>query len=203
MRLRRSFIAGYANVRKPLTMTRKSIPSKTKEEILKEYNHLCAMCGNPNPHIHHIDEYSNNNDIENLIPLCPNHHLIDQHNPTQKIDKRKIGLFRKYKDPTILRNNFHPLFKRLLFLVELSDSSDADFVGSQAAELTDFLEALIMGEYYSKKVNSFIKKPKISLTEVMANKKESQDAEYLKSVIENKEIVLELVMEQIRYQSWK
>lgn len=35
----------------------------------------CAICGfDKVVSVHHIDENHNNNDIKNLIPLCPNHH---------------------------------------------------------------------------------------------------------------------------------
>ena len=47
-------------------MTRENIPKKTKEALLDEYDHRCAICGGDRPHVHHIDENPSNNEI-----LCP------------------------------------------------------------------------------------------------------------------------------------
>src|SRR6266852_5884563 len=90
--------------------TRKAVPKATRSQVLAEFNHRCAVCGTDRPQIHHIDENPSNNDPMNLIPLCPNCHLTDQHNPTQPIDPAKLSLFRQYKDPMILTPQFHPLF---------------------------------------------------------------------------------------------
>jgi hypothetical protein len=94
---------------------RPKIPAPIREQVLKEYNHLCAVCGEVNPQLHHIDEDPSNNNPMNLIPLCPNDHLIDVHNPTQPIEPGKLRLLRKYKDPTVLTPQFHPLFVRKNF----------------------------------------------------------------------------------------
>ncbi|MDQ3011542.1 MAG: HNH endonuclease, partial [Acidobacteriota bacterium] len=78
--------------------------------MLKEFNYRCAICAIDNPQLHHIDETPSNNDPMNLVPLCPNCHLIDQHNPTRTLDPIKLSLFRKFKDPFILKSQFDPLF---------------------------------------------------------------------------------------------
>ena len=104
---------------------RKRVPKVIKDRVLDEYNHLCAICGASRPQIHHIDENPANNDPLNLLPLCPNHHLTDVHNPTQKMDPLRLYLFRKYRDPQILSPQFEPLFKRLRFLlVPFDDEND-------------------------------------------------------------------------------
>ncbi len=90
------------------SMVRKQIPKPIREAVLDEYNHRCAVCGGDRPQIHHIDEDHDNNDPMNLIPLCPNNHLNDQHNPTRKIPIPILSLFRKYKDPAILKPQFKP-----------------------------------------------------------------------------------------------
>src|SRR5687768_10032767 len=96
---------------------RKAIPVKVSTEVLKEYHHKCAVCGVAVPQLHHIDQDPSNNDPRNIIPLCPNCHYIDMHNPTEPMDPRKMSLFRIHKDPTILTPQFHPLFKRIMFLL--------------------------------------------------------------------------------------
>jgi predicted restriction endonuclease len=78
-----------------MTKARLSIPRVTKSLVLKEFNYKCAICGKERPQVHHIDENPSNNDLLNLIPLCPNCHLIDQHNPTIPVDIEKLKLFRQ------------------------------------------------------------------------------------------------------------
>lgn len=40
-----------------------------------EWKQECAICGfDKIISVHHLDEDHNNNDVKNLIPLCPNHH---------------------------------------------------------------------------------------------------------------------------------
>jgi 5-methylcytosine-specific restriction endonuclease McrA len=86
---------------------RAHIPRTVRDQVMGEFNHRCAKCGADHPHLHHIDEDPSNNDPMNLIPLRPNCHLIDQHNPTQRIEPERLMLFRKYKDPAILTPQFH------------------------------------------------------------------------------------------------
>ena len=135
---------------------RERIPAKIREEVLKEYRHLCAKCGGVGPQLHHINEDPSNNDLMNLIPLCPNCHLTDQHNPTQRIEPGKLRLFRQYKDPAILSPQFHALYRRAEFLDTL-DSDDAlarfQWLGEQTLELIAFVESLEMGEYYGKRLS--------------------------------------------------
>ena len=77
---------------------RVTIPQSIRAQVLEEFNHRCARCGVDHPQIHHIDETPSNNDPLNLIPSCANCHLIDEHNPTRKIEKGILKLFRTYKD---------------------------------------------------------------------------------------------------------
>jgi hypothetical protein len=80
---------------------------------MAEFNYLCAACGGHGPQIHHIDGNNTNPDPENLIPLCPNHHLRDAHNPTCPIEPGIVKLLRMYRDPAVLSPKFQPLFARL------------------------------------------------------------------------------------------
>ena len=109
-----------------MAKTRLTVPKPIREAVLKEFNHKCAICAKERPQVHHIDEDPSNNDRLNLIPLCPNCHLIDQHNPTAPMDAEKLRLFREFKDPTILKPQFHPLFKRMKFLNSVNSGSDVD-----------------------------------------------------------------------------
>lgn len=112
---------------------RECVPAKTRDQILREFNHRCAKCGTDRPHLHHIDEDPSHNDQMNLIPLCPNCHLTDQHNPTQSIEPDRLRQFRQYKDPTILTPEFHVVFRRMRFLSRIAIDSDAHRVVYQTA----------------------------------------------------------------------
>ena len=96
-----------------MATTRPSIPKAASEEALRAFSHMCAACGERKPHLHHIDGNSGNNDPLNLIPLCPNHHLTDAHDPTRPIEPGRLRLLRLYRDPTVLDSRFQPIFVRL------------------------------------------------------------------------------------------
>ena len=135
-------------------------PSKAvRDSLLDEFNHRCAVCGVDRPQVHHIDENPSNNDPLNLIPLCPNCHLVDQHNPTAPVDPRKLKLFRVYKDPAILKSQFQPLFSRLLFIDSIQDDQDVTEIEERVRELTSFVSTLEMGAFYGKQLEKVLKRP--------------------------------------------
>lgn len=48
-----------------------------RKKCIDRHGHKCAVCGFEDViHVHHIDENRDNNNIDNLIPLCPNHHYL-------------------------------------------------------------------------------------------------------------------------------
>lgn len=128
-------------------VTRHAIPVKVRNALLNEFDHRCAICSGERPHVHHIDEDASNNVIENLLPLCPNCHLRDQHSPTRRIEVQKLQLFRRHKDPAILLPQFHPLYVRQAFLTDI-EPGDGDVTGleAQATELIEFISDLEMGK---------------------------------------------------------
>lgn len=192
-------------------MSREAIPKKTKDAVLDEYDHRCAVCGGARPHIHHIDEDASNNSALNLLPLCPNCHLRDQHNPTRKIDIPKLQLFRKYKDPAILKPQFHPIYLRQRFLDDVApgDESAAE-IERQAKELIDFVESFEMGNFYSKRLRDLI--GPIGRAFVLSlgsgpdpnyeRQQRSANSDYRKKLIQNQPLAQELLVELLRYQNW-
>jgi len=189
---------------------RTKIPKTIAEQVLKEFRHKCAICGRHEPHLHHIDEDPSNNTIENLLPLCPNCHLQDSHDPTAPPDSFKIQLFRRMKDPLIFDPRFHPISDRLKFLRE----NEAERVESwqwSCKNLCEFIKALKMGQYYANLITGVLKKPdgyyivdqqklgnKISFEDV----RESSDLQnevhlHRATVIEN------ICVEMLRYQGWR
>jgi hypothetical protein len=202
--------------------TRIAIPAAIKTKVLAEFNHRCAKCGTDRPQLHHIDENPSNNDPLNLIPLCPNCHLIDQHNPTRTIEPKKLMLFRLYKDPTILKPQFHPLFVRLHFLDDIRDDWNYETLRSKIEELRSFIEALPMGSFYTKQLGGLTELPSwASLdtedTEIFTVfKRDSRgydrerqqkanlrwESRYREQVRNAKPEIYNLIMELIRFQNW-
>jgi hypothetical protein len=133
---------------------RPAIPRATSERVLNEYRHKCAICGRERPHLHHLDEDSTNNDPLNLLPLCPNCHLQDVHDPTQRPDPEKLQLFRRYKDPLILDPRFHPIFRRLVLLQHAIRSGIE--IQYHAQDLLDFISEFEMGRFYKQKIRTHI-----------------------------------------------
>ncbi len=176
-----------------------------------EYDHRCAICASDRPHLHHIDEDATNNDVFNLLPLCPNCHLRDQHNPTKKIEIGKLKLFRKYKDPFILKPQFHPIYLRSLFLqeVEVNDSKVLD-LEEKAKELIEFIASMEMGKFYGKRLEEHIGGLKAVLSFNLSGGPDPEyerqvrksRIDYRKKLIENKNKVEELLVELLRYQKW-
>ena len=190
---------------------REEIPKKVRDNLLDEYNHKCAVCGSEKPHVHHIDENNSNGSVENLLPLCPNCHLNDQHNPTRKIEIPKLQLFRKYKDPAILKPQFHPIYTRQLFLLEVSagDGSVED-IERQAKVLIEFVASLEMGDFYSIRLNELIGPLNRAMIrslgagpdERLNQQIRSKNKNYRGKVISNKDAVVSMLIELLHYQSW-
>lgn len=201
---------------------RERIPAKTREQVLKEYSHLCAKCAKPNPQLHHIDDNPSNNDPMNLIPLCPNHHLTDQHNPTKRIETDILRLFRQYKDPMILTPQFQPLYKRMGFLDDIETDSalspreiteHANRLEFQARVLVRFVSSLEMGTAYARELAQLLQltgersiKAVDAKTWQTARYRSDQPApaeRYAKEIREVQSQVQDLVVEVLRFQDWK
>ena len=194
-----------------MAKARKNIPKGVKEQVLKEFNYRCSICGADRPQLHHIDEDPSNNDPQNIIPLCPNCHLIDQHDPTQPIDKDKLTLFRRYRDPLILKPQFHPLFNRLKFLFSITDGSNAYELDDKAEELVDFINEIQMGSFYAKKLAELLKmehSPTITVLgdfqseQFSRETSENDKIRYLEKLKEVREKACNIVVECLRYQNW-
>lgn len=182
-------------------MAREAIPKGIRDKVLDEYDHRCAVCGSDRPHLHHIDEDNRNNAVENILPLCPNCHLRDQHNPTRKIEIPKLKLFRKYKNPAILKPQFHPLYLRMNYLdgVEENDHN-TDSLANSANELIEFIESWEMGSFYGKRIRELIGRNNSAFVMVLAlgggsdptyeRQKRQLQSEYRKSIIENSDAAL-------------
>ena len=189
---------------------RPTIPKATRDVVLNEFNHRCAMCGADRPQIHHIDGDPANNAPENLLPLCPNNHLLDSHNPTQPVDKDKLRLLRRFKDPLILSPAFDPLFRRALFLLQLRDIPfEQDVMQSNAEELVAFVRALSMGTFYADQLQQLLSPPPNPgcFTENTSDleyrqHRERGEREFRDKLLSNQNAAVCLLVELLRYQVW-
>jgi hypothetical protein len=187
------------------------IPRSTRDAVLSEFNHRCAICGSDRPQLHHIDEDPSNNDPKNLIPLCPNCHLVDQHNPTHSLGTEKLKLFREFKDPTILKPQFHPLWTRMKFLDSIREDSDARELETKSEELTSFIAALEMGSFYSKQIHDLVNRPRhvvfsTGAPDEAARHRADQarrEKEYREQLQRVHDEVHALVIELLRFQKWQ
>lgn len=198
--------------KKKTKKTRVAVPTTTKTTVLKEFNHRCAICGTDNPQIHHLDEDPSNNDPQNLLPLCPNCHLLDQHNPTARIDTRKLQLFRQYKDPVILSPKFEPLFRRMLFLEQLEELSLREQL-ERKHSLINFVSCLEMGAFYSGELELRFRLEREQEDDVFGHSPEDRKRleevglktahRFERRLREVRDEVFELCVEMLRYQPWE
>ena len=193
-------------------MTKKRIrDSQTNEKVLKEFRHRCAFphCDSKAaPQIHHIDGDPSNNDLFNLIPLCPNDHLDGQHRSHDPIEPFRLRLFRIHKHPSILAYEFRPLYKRVVFLNEVKDRSELDYCRERVTELINFIKSLEKGDYYAQKIRGLLNIDNMAFfafvdrygnSSVATAKSEEEHWNHLLSV---KDEVHELIAELSIYQGW-
>lgn len=189
---------------------RVSIPKQIAEAVMKEYRHKCAVCGRHSPQLHHLNEDPADNHAYNLLPLCPNCHLQDAHDPTSRPEPKKLRLFRKFKDPLILDPRFHPIYRRMAFLQDQIGTPNTALYKYRADELLNFIAQFQMGAFYRGKildllnnhVNHFclgrmVEGNPVSKEQVQSDSMlRSAAFEYRNDQIET------LIVELIRYQGW-
>lgn len=189
--------------------TRKKLGATVAQSVLKEFNHLCALCGKERPQIHHIDGNNSNNVESNLLPICPNHHLLDAHSPTDPIDPVLLAFFRRHKDPSIFTSQFKALFVRMRFLLELDKYNFRDYE-QRADELVHFVRYLELGLFYSEKLATLLiwqapdRGISLSAPQAYYDRMEAEDrATYLQQLKNNSGPALELLVELLRFQAWR
>jgi hypothetical protein len=189
-----------------MSKVRLTIPKPIRDAVLKEFRHKCAICGRHSPQVHHLDENPSNNDPLNLLPLCPNCHLQDIHDPTSPPDPLKLKLFRKFKDPLIFDPRFQPIFRRMACLrsVEWNKPTQA----SHAEELFKFIEVFQMGEFYRRQIAHLFHFPSAYYRRKLEDAgnpdfSKTEDAAFTKAAIAHSIEQIEfLIIEMLRYQGW-
>lgn len=53
-----------------------SAANRLRERAYRKFAGPCIICGFPYADVHHKDGNHNNNDVANLVSLCPNHHRL-------------------------------------------------------------------------------------------------------------------------------
>lgn len=195
---------------------RVSIPRSSRQSVLKEFNNRCAACGKTKPKIHFIDDNPANGDAMNLLPLCPTVHLFDPHNPTGKMEADKFTLLRYFKDPSVLKPQFHTIYKRVRFLDELDKYPTIEAINEKVEELVSFLVSFEMGVYYGGRIHQLLKVPVLVLptfeqperglisnaTEKLRQIDREHEERYRKQLVEVQDEVLSLCVEMLRFQKW-
>ena len=76
---------------------RAQIPESVADQIMFDSDLLCCVCQQQGHHIHHINGYPSNNDPDNLILLCFEHH--NQSSVTNNIARKlSQGALRRYRE---------------------------------------------------------------------------------------------------------
>jgi hypothetical protein len=187
-------------------VTRSAIPRAIRAKVLDEYRHRCAVCAADRPQLHHIDEDPSNHHPQNLLPLCPNCHLGDQHDPTATPDREKLKLFRRYKSPAILDERFHPIWTRCAFLADPATQT-TDELAAAANELELFVFQFEKGDFYARRVSDLlgpIGHFRIVTDDERAARAEAErdHAEYVAKLETGRDEALRLIVEMLRYQNW-
>ena len=112
----------------------------------KHFDKICTVCGWKDIpdllDVHHIDFNRSNNDISNLIPLCPNCHAMVSRGYAEIIDKKMILLETKKYGKHFLNSRYIDIFKERINILNNSGIDPTQF-GSAAklAKLWDLSHA--------------------------------------------------------------
>jgi len=191
---------------------REAVPAAVRDAVMKEFNHRCAVCGSDRPHLHHIDEDPSNGAPENLIPLCPNCHLIDQHDATNAVPQGKLLFFRRHKHRNILKPQFNPIYRRLEFLYAIGDSDKVSILEVRSDELVGLVSTLAMGQYFGSAIAKLLKPPSSGMVLTIGDPtseararvhRAARDQQYRQQLRDVAPAVETLVVEMLDYQTWE
>jgi hypothetical protein len=186
-------------------MPRKKLKTNQRHSVLEEFSYLCAICGERRPHIHHIDGDNANNNSTNLLPLCPNHHLTDVHDPTRPIPPGQLRLLRQYRDPFVLHPRFGPIYERLSLYYKIPEFVEWEPVKDCSYDLRFFINQLPMGSYYAEAIQNVTR---IMVENISARVNERADRFGLQpgfphdAFTEALTRIEQLLVEMLRYQGW-
>jgi len=152
-----------------------------------------------------------NHHVHNLLPLCPNCHLTDQHDPTVAIEPARLRMFRYYRDPAILLPQFQPLFIRMSFLKHIEPNEESvDAIHADVDELIAFVGSFKMGVFYAARLTELLGArtgPTLWFSGMESGSEAEQrqrnrNRSYRDRLIACRENVAHLIVEQLRFQEW-
>ena len=120
----------------------------------------------------------------------------------------KLRLFRRYKDPVILGPQFHPVFRRLRYLLEVENSADADSLVLSSIELVAFVSALKMGQFYHVRIAELIVHESSysglnsDSDDIIRQRQEKRRRALVMQLLATRDKAVDLVIEMLRYQDW-
>ena len=102
--------------RKPTKRVRIPRENKVRAELQKEIDSICPFCGNSDVghfEIHHIDENPSNNEISNLLLLCPTCHskITKQDITAEEVKSKKASLDLRNRDKVSPANDSTQIVK--------------------------------------------------------------------------------------------
>ena len=210
---------------------RANLPKGKRERVLKEYNNKCAICMDDCKEVHHIDHNPNNNEVDNLLPLCSNCHT-DVHNPLEGKSVDLLKLLRKYKLHMVLDPKFKPILNRMGFLLQDIQNSDSEYLQKEYIDLIEFIETFEKGKHYREKIEKLLFFPKEFCCAVVESRDSIDDIfndksfnmfddtplsnsssrkvqtignsvnDFKKMHKKNKVEIINLILEQLTYQNW-
>ena len=102
-----NYVFNIENIKKGNTAKYHNIDFETYKNATKE----CVVCGfNKIVDLHHLDMNHDNNSVENLTGLCPNHHKMVHHRNFQKevfqqLKDKGFQVPEGYKDDNLFKNS--------------------------------------------------------------------------------------------------
>lgn len=110
-----------------MTKKRKDIAQKSKMLLQKEISSICPFCNNEDVdhfHFHHIDENPEDNDMTNLLMLCPIcHSKITKGDITkEEVERKKQDISTNRKDVVLFLQEVSPLIFDIIIFGEQGKS---------------------------------------------------------------------------------
>ncbi|MFN0054126.1 MAG: hypothetical protein ACKV0T_18250, partial [Planctomycetales bacterium] len=129
---------------------------------------------------------------------------------TAPVDREKLAMFRKHKDPAILHAKFQPLWERCRFLKEV-ERLELREINVARNDLAIFIRALRMGDYYAFRIGNLLEDG-VPATMGLQGHNDNEHAasmrdyeatfNYQQKLVSNRESILGLIVELLRYQDW-
>jgi hypothetical protein len=187
---------------------RKKIPERTRKLLQKEVQSSCPICDYQEVaelEIHHIDENIQNNDVKNLIMLCPNCHSKVTSDTIKKIEIIKLKESLQNKTNTKINSTDIESLKRIFAHLIIYDleyvlhkySSNLGFRLSFSKSIEKFFDSYkyINNKIYHKKLHKL-------LTQFVNSLKKYYNLYSDNSIVENGIVKINSKMKDLEYKKY-